>query len=315
MRTHGGPIASLTKVMTALVVLEKSKLDDTVTVSPKAMGTPGDKNGLVAGEKIKMEDLLKVMWIDSNNAAAVAIAEHAGGSEEGFVGLMNEKAGRLGLKDTEFFNPTGLDEAGGENHSTARELARLDAICSAGGAHLGDIAHAGSDFLFAGRQATAFRAQHGRAIGQYGQHLRRQDRLYDRRRTVPAPHLGEFRQTATRSSRWCSMPGTGSRKRRRWWVGSSTISVGRDAFTNSSYETKAEVCICTAGNQSCGLTLQEFWQRLQVLIPPGKEISWKTPVRRIRQERHWPLYRPADPAGPRQDDGQRFDQDRRGETR
>jgi D-alanyl-D-alanine carboxypeptidase len=119
------PIASLTKIMTALVVLENSKLEDTVTISPKAMAMIGDKKNLVAGEKIAMGDLLKVMWIDSNNAAAYALAEHAGGSEEGFVALMNQKAEKLGLQDTKFFNPTGLDEAGGENYSTAYELAQL----------------------------------------------------------------------------------------------------------------------------------------------------------------------------------------------
>jgi D-alanyl-D-alanine carboxypeptidase (penicillin-binding protein 5/6) len=119
------PIASLTKIMTALVVLEKSSLDDTVTITPKAMDTFGDKKDLVAGEKIRMGDLLKIMWIDSNNAAAYALAEHAGTSEEGFVALMNEKADKLGLKDTRFYNPTGLDEVGGENYSTVYDLAQL----------------------------------------------------------------------------------------------------------------------------------------------------------------------------------------------
>lgn len=120
------PIASLTKIMTALVVLENSKLDDTVTISPKAMTIFGDKKGLLAGEKIKLEDLLKVMLIDSNNAAAYALAEHTGGSSaDKFVALMNEKAQKLGLKNTKFFNPTGLDMAGEENYSTAYDLAQL----------------------------------------------------------------------------------------------------------------------------------------------------------------------------------------------
>lgn len=119
------PIASLTKIMTALVVLENSKLDDTVTISSKAADVFGDKRGLAAGEKIKLEDLLRVMLIDSNNAAAYALAEHAGGSAENFVALMNRKAEKLGLKDTKFFNPTGLDTAGGENYSTPYDLAQL----------------------------------------------------------------------------------------------------------------------------------------------------------------------------------------------
>jgi len=119
------PIASITKVMTAVVVLENKPLDDTVTISPRAMGTFGDKKGMVTGEKIRLEDLLKVMLIDSNNAAAVALAEHTGGSVEGFVAKMNEKGQVLGLKDTRFFNPTGLDEAGEDNYSTAHDLAQL----------------------------------------------------------------------------------------------------------------------------------------------------------------------------------------------
>jgi len=119
------PIASLTKIMTALVVLENKSLDETVTISPRAMEVFGDKKGLVVGEKIRLEDLLRVMIIDSNNTAAVALAEHTGGSVENFVDLMNEKAETLGLKDTRFVNSTGLDAAGGENHSTAYDLAQL----------------------------------------------------------------------------------------------------------------------------------------------------------------------------------------------
>lgn len=119
------PIASLTKIMTALVVLENKSLDETVTISPRAMEAFGDKKGLAVGEKIRLEDLLHVMIIDSNNTAAVALAEHTGGSVENFVDLMNKKAEALGLKDTEFVNPTGLDAAGEENHSTAYDLAQL----------------------------------------------------------------------------------------------------------------------------------------------------------------------------------------------
>jgi D-alanyl-D-alanine carboxypeptidase len=121
------PIASLTKIMTAIVVLENSKSDEIVTISPKAMGVFGDKAGMVAGEKIKLRDLLQVMLIDSNNAAAYALAEHTGGgSIDNFVSLMNKKAEVLGLKDTKFFNPNGLDApAGSENYSTAYDLAQL----------------------------------------------------------------------------------------------------------------------------------------------------------------------------------------------
>lgn len=119
------PIASITKIMTALVVLDNDKLDDTVTISSKAMQIEGDKKGMTAGEKIKLGDLFKIMLIDSNNAAAYALAEHTGGSVENFVALMNEKAKMLGLADTKFVNPTGLDTPGDENTSTAYDLAQL----------------------------------------------------------------------------------------------------------------------------------------------------------------------------------------------
>lgn len=117
------PIASLTKIMTALVVLDNSKLDDMVTVSENAAKTEGKKNGLVAGEKIELGDLLKIMLVESNNAAAVALAEHNGGNADEFVKLMNEKAKNLEMKNTNFSNPDGLDQP--ENHSTAYEIAQL----------------------------------------------------------------------------------------------------------------------------------------------------------------------------------------------
>ena len=119
------PIASLTKIMTALVVLGKNSLDEIVVISPRAMETFGDKKGLVAGEKIKLANLLRVMIIDSNNAAAVALAEHTGGDTEKFVEMMNEKAVALGLQNTKFVNPTGLDTVGEDNYSTAYDLAQL----------------------------------------------------------------------------------------------------------------------------------------------------------------------------------------------
>ena len=117
------PIASLTKIMTALVVLESIDLNDTVTISKNAFDTAGRKDSLVVNEKIKAEDLLKIMLIRSNNTAAVSLAEHSSGSVEEFVKLMNQKAESLGLKNTNFSNPTGFDSD--ENYSTAYDLAQL----------------------------------------------------------------------------------------------------------------------------------------------------------------------------------------------
>ena len=116
-------IASLTKMMTALVVLENVDLNGVVTISKSAFDTDGRKDGLAINEKINTKDLLKIMLIRSNNTAAVSLAEHTSGSVEEFVKLMNKKADLLGLKNTNFFNPTGFDSK--ENYSTAYDVAQL----------------------------------------------------------------------------------------------------------------------------------------------------------------------------------------------
>ena len=117
------PIASLTKIMTALVVLENVDLDGVVTISKSAFDTDGRKDGLIINEKINAKDLLKIMLIRSNNSAAVSLAEHTSGSVEEFVKLMNERASLLGLENTNFSNPTGFDSEG--NYSTAYDIAQL----------------------------------------------------------------------------------------------------------------------------------------------------------------------------------------------
>ncbi len=119
------PIASLTKIMTALVVLDNTDLSEVATISRNAFGVGGSKNGLAVGEKISVENLLKVMLVSSNNIAATALAEHTGGNMNDFVELMNEKADLIGLENTKFLNPSGLDGAKGDNISTAYEMAQL----------------------------------------------------------------------------------------------------------------------------------------------------------------------------------------------
>ncbi|THF78474.1 D-alanyl-D-alanine carboxypeptidase [Cohnella fermenti] len=116
-------IASLTKIMTAIVAIENDRLDDVVTVSVRAAGKEGSSLYLKAGEKIKLEDLLYGLMLRSGNDAATAIAEHVGGSLEGFVYLMNRKADELGMKHSRFGNPSGLDQDG--HYSSANDLARL----------------------------------------------------------------------------------------------------------------------------------------------------------------------------------------------
>lgn len=119
------PIASLTKIMTAIVAIEHGKLDDMVKVGPRAYGKEGSSLYLQLGEEMSLENLLYGLMLRSGNDAATAIAEHVGGSEEGFVHLMNEKVKLLGLKNTHFQNPHGLDAK--EHYSSADDLAVITA--------------------------------------------------------------------------------------------------------------------------------------------------------------------------------------------
>lgn len=117
-------IASITKIMTAILAIESGKMDERVKVSENAVKTEGSSIYLVPGEKIKLEDLVYGLMLRSGNDAAVAIAEHVGGSLDGFVYLMNQKAEEIGMKNTHFANPHGLDDH--ENHlSTAYDMALL----------------------------------------------------------------------------------------------------------------------------------------------------------------------------------------------
>ncbi|PAF30240.1 D-alanyl-D-alanine carboxypeptidase family protein [Paenibacillus sp. 7516] len=118
-------IASLTKIMTAIVAIEQGKLDDKVKVSSTAFAKEGSSLYLKLGEEMTLENMLYGLMLRSGNDAASAIAEHVGGSEEGFVLLMNKKAEEIGLKHSHFMNPHGLDADG--HYSTANDLARLTA--------------------------------------------------------------------------------------------------------------------------------------------------------------------------------------------
>lgn len=118
-------IASLTKVMTAIVAIEHGNLTDIVKVGPRAYGKEGSSIYLRLGEEMTLHNMLYGLMLRSGNDAATAIAEHVGGSEEGFVHLMNEKARLLGLENTSFKNPHGLDEEG--HYSSANDLAKLTA--------------------------------------------------------------------------------------------------------------------------------------------------------------------------------------------
>lgn len=122
MHTQRAP-ASTTKIMTALVAIELGNMNDIVTVSRKAAGVRGSSARLYVDQKIRLVDLMHGLLLNSGNDASVAIAEHIAGSEEAFVAIMNERAKELGLLNTQFRNPHGLDEPG--HVSTAFDLAIL----------------------------------------------------------------------------------------------------------------------------------------------------------------------------------------------
>jgi D-alanyl-D-alanine carboxypeptidase (penicillin-binding protein 5/6) len=116
------PIASLTKIMTAMLVLERADLDAVVRVTRQAAAAPPSVMGLRAGERITVRNLLYGLMLRSGNDAAIALAQHVSGSVPAFLALMNTRARELGLEHTSFASPNGLDDRG---YSTARDLARL----------------------------------------------------------------------------------------------------------------------------------------------------------------------------------------------
>ncbi|MEW6103813.1 MAG: D-alanyl-D-alanine carboxypeptidase family protein [bacterium] len=120
---HPLPPASLTKIMTALLVLEKSRLDKVVSISHKACRETGIRLGLKRGDKMYVIDLLAATLLQSANDACYALAEHVTGGEKQFVALMNQRARELGLNNTHFTNACGHDQKG--FYSTAYDLARL----------------------------------------------------------------------------------------------------------------------------------------------------------------------------------------------
>ncbi len=117
------PMASTTKVMTALIALENAALSDTVTAGPNAFGVPGTSIYLSEGEQLSLEDMLYGLMLSSGNDAAVAIAEHVAGSVDSFCRLMTLKAEQLGCENTLFSTPHGLPSS--NHHTTAHDLALI----------------------------------------------------------------------------------------------------------------------------------------------------------------------------------------------
>lgn len=119
------PMASTTKILTAIIALEVSEPDEIVTVSHNAANSPKVRLGIKEGEQYYLKDLLFSMMLGSHNDSAVAIAEHIGGSIENFAVIMNKKAVDIGLENSNFVTPNGLDAD--DHYSTAYDMAKLGA--------------------------------------------------------------------------------------------------------------------------------------------------------------------------------------------
>ncbi len=124
-------MASTTKIMTLILALEYGNVDDIVTVSSYAAKMPDVQLGIKEGEQYKLDDLLYPMMLESHNDVAVVIAEHVGGDLDTFISMMNKKASELGLTNTYFLTPNGLDEENenGKHSSTAYEMCLIMKYC------------------------------------------------------------------------------------------------------------------------------------------------------------------------------------------
>ncbi|MGI6006898.1 MAG: D-alanyl-D-alanine carboxypeptidase [Ruminococcus sp.] len=123
--------ASTTKILTCILALEQGNLSDVITVSERAAGQPAVRLGAKVGESFLLGDLLYSLMLESHNDTAVMIAEHIGGSVEGFAQLMNQKAESIGCENSYFITPNGLDEEDeqGIHGTTAEDLARIMKYC------------------------------------------------------------------------------------------------------------------------------------------------------------------------------------------
>ena len=125
------PPASTTKVMTAILAMERFPFNQDIRIGANAAAAAPSKAGLTPGARYKVRDLVAAALISSSNDAAVALAEAMAGSEDAFVGLMNEKAAKLGMQNTKFVNATGLTDKRHAQYSTAIDLAVLMPVASA----------------------------------------------------------------------------------------------------------------------------------------------------------------------------------------
>ena len=159
------PMASTTKIMTALVALENLSLDTVITVDPRAVGVEGSSVYLVAGEQLTLEQLLYALLLESANDAATAIAIGVAGSVEKFADLMNQTAADMGLENTRFQNPHGLDHA--EHYTTARELAQISASALKNPTFSAIVATRKTTIPHSGNDGVRLLVNHNRLLREY----------------------------------------------------------------------------------------------------------------------------------------------------
>lgn len=149
------PMASTTKVMTCLIACESERLDDVVTITDEMLdGTEGSLIYLKVGDKITLYDLINGALLASGNDAANAIAVFIGGSVKQFVIMMNDRANSLGMENTLFVTPSGLDE--GNHHSTAYDMALLAGEAIANPTFRGICSKSSEDILLNGKKQTVY---------------------------------------------------------------------------------------------------------------------------------------------------------------
>jgi D-alanyl-D-alanine carboxypeptidase (penicillin-binding protein 5/6) len=159
------PIASITKLMTVLVALEHARLAEVVTVSVRAAEVGESSIYLQRGERITVRDLVEAALIQSANDAAVALAEYVGGSQSAFVEMMNAEAQKLGLRDTQFVNPDGLDAPG--HYSSAHDVTRLARIAMKNPV-IREVVGRGTATISGGRVLSTWNDLLGRFPGLFG---------------------------------------------------------------------------------------------------------------------------------------------------
>jgi serine-type D-Ala-D-Ala carboxypeptidase (penicillin-binding protein 5/6) len=159
------PIASITKLMTVFVALQHARLDEVVTVSRSAAAVGESSIYLRKGEQLTVRDLVEAALIQSANDAAVALAEHVGGSQSAFVAMMNAEAKTLALPDTQFANPDGLDAP--DHYSSAHDVTRLARIAMKNPV-IREVVARSTDTIAGGRTLNTWNDLLGRFPGLFG---------------------------------------------------------------------------------------------------------------------------------------------------